>query len=170
MSSTENKSVQEMLSERQAYTELIRQHLTQAQNRIKMQAGNNRTDREFQVGEQVLLMLQPYAQSSLVNMPFPKLSYKYFGPYSVLECIGQSAYRLDLPSGSQIHHVFHTSQLKSFTPDHNPVYSALPTLTDFSAAVMEPEEILEWRLDKKGNTAVPQVRMKWKGLAGDSTS
>ena len=35
-------------------------HLAAAQNRMKMQADKNRTEKAFQVGEQVLLKLQPY--------------------------------------------------------------------------------------------------------------
>lgn len=35
------------------------------------------------VGDQVLLKLQPYTQSSVANPPFPKLSFKYFGLYKV---------------------------------------------------------------------------------------
>jgi hypothetical protein len=165
--STDNKSVQDMLAERQAYIELIKMNLTRAQNRIKLQADKHRIDREFQVGDQVLLKLQPYVQSSLVNRQFPKLSYKYFGPYSALERIGKAAYKLALPSESQVHPAFHTSQLKSFTPDYTPVYSTLPTLTDFSVATLQPDVILERKLVKKGNIAVPQVLVKWQGLPGD---
>jgi hypothetical protein len=57
LSVTENHSVQELLSERKLHTELIKQHLLKAQNRIKMQADKNMIDREFQVGDQVLLKL-----------------------------------------------------------------------------------------------------------------
>jgi hypothetical protein len=75
---TNNKSVQDLLADRNLHIALIKQHLTAAQNRIKLHADKNRTDREFVVGEQVLLRLQPYAQSSVVNMPYPKISYKFF--------------------------------------------------------------------------------------------
>jgi hypothetical protein len=67
------------MEERQRHTALIKQHLAAAQNMIKIQVDKHQTDREFQVGEQVLLKLQPYAQSSLVNRPFSKISYKFFG-------------------------------------------------------------------------------------------
>jgi hypothetical protein len=80
LSVTENHSVQELLSERKLHTELIKQHLLKAQNRIKMQADKNMIDREFQVGDQVLLKLQPYTQSSVASRPFPKLSHKFLGP------------------------------------------------------------------------------------------
>jgi hypothetical protein len=44
---TENHSVQELLYERKLHTKLIKQHLLKVQNRIKMQADKNMTDREF---------------------------------------------------------------------------------------------------------------------------
>jgi hypothetical protein len=36
---------------------------------LSHQADRHRTDRQFQVGEKVLLKLQPYVQSSVVNRP-----------------------------------------------------------------------------------------------------
>jgi transposase InsO family protein len=153
---TANTSVQELIAERSRHTELIKQHLSVAQNRMKLKADKHRIDRIFQVGDHVLLKLQPYTQSSLVNRPYPKLSYKFFGPYRVVERVGTSAYKLDLPERSQIHPVFHVSQLKPFTPDYTPVYSDLPVLVDFSQEQLLPEVILERQLVKKGNAATPQ--------------
>ncbi|WVZ61807.1 hypothetical protein U9M48_011622 [Paspalum notatum var. saurae] len=118
-----------------------------------------RTDCQFQVGEMVLLKLQPYIQSSVANCPFPKLAYKYYGPYKILERVGAVAYKLDLPADAHIHPVFHVSQLKPFVGDYTSVYTDLPACTDLEAAA-----VLERRLVKKGNTAMPQVKVTWSGL------
>jgi hypothetical protein len=90
--SVDNKSIQEVLDDRELHTALVKRHLATAQNRVKMQVDKNRTDREFSVGDRVLIKLQPYAQSSLVNRPYPKILYKFYGPYKILEHIGKAAY------------------------------------------------------------------------------
>jgi hypothetical protein len=56
-------------------------------------ADRKRTDLQFQV-------------ASVVNRLYPKLAYKYFSPFQVLERVGLVAYRLALPEGSKIHNVF----------------------------------------------------------------
>lgn len=115
----------------------------------------HRSDVEFQVGDKVLLKLQPNTQSSVANRPFPKLSYKYFGPYVITERIGRVAYRLQLPDDSKIHDGFHVSQLKPFVADYTPVFSELPVTTDIEATTAVPEQVLERRLVKRGNAAIP---------------
>lgn len=60
---------------------ILKEHLARAQNRKKMYADRKRSNKEFQVGDSVLLKLQPDVQSSLVKRPCPKLAFKYFGPY-----------------------------------------------------------------------------------------
>jgi hypothetical protein len=71
---------------------------------------------------------------------------------------------LDFPAEFAIHPVRHVSQLKDFRPDYTPVYSTLLVLTDFSQCTLQPKEILERRLVKKGNSATPQVPVQWLGL------
>jgi hypothetical protein len=100
-----------VFAERQLFSEVLRSRLAAAQNRMKVQANKKRSDKQFQVGELVLLKLQPYVQSSVVNRPYPELAYKYFGPFKVLQRIGVVAYKLQLPEASLVHHVFHVSQL-----------------------------------------------------------
>jgi hypothetical protein len=77
------------------------------------------------------------------------------------------AYRLKLPLDSTIHLVFHVSQLKPFHPDHTLVFSSMPDLTDLEAIAVVPDQILDRRLIKKGNHAIPQVLITWTGLSKD---
>jgi hypothetical protein len=113
----------------------------------------------------VLLKLKPYTQSLVVERPYLKLTFKYFGPYSVLDRIGQVAYKLELPDHSQIHPVFHVSQLKPFTPDYQSVFSELPVVPLLDIATLEPERIIDRRLTKKGNSAATQILVKWSSLS-----
>jgi hypothetical protein len=98
------------------------------------------------------------------------LAFKFFGPFQVLEKIGAAAYKLQLPEGRQIHPFFHVSQLKPFTPDYTPVFSDLTQIKDHSAIELQPERVLDRRLVKKGNAAIPQVRFKWCQLPETSAT
>ena len=168
------EDVRLMITNRELHLAALKHHKTQAQNRMKQYADRKRTDHTFAVGDMVLLKLQPYTQSSVANRPYPKLSFKYFGPYQVLEKVGSVAYKLQLPPGSQIHKVFHTSQLKPFTANYAPVFDKLPVTrpvtTDLQAPSVVPKEIVEHRLVKKGNAAILQVRVTWTGLSNNITT
>jgi hypothetical protein len=167
---TDNKDVSEMLKERQLHTELIKEQLARAQQRMKLYADSNRSKRVFQVGEQVLLKLQPYAQGSVVNIPYPKLAFKHFSPYVVLQRIGATAYKLQLPEGSLVHLVFHVSQLKPYTLDNTPVFSQSLEIPALDIVDLTPQKILDRRLVKKGNVATVQVLIQWLGLPSDSAT
>jgi hypothetical protein len=165
-----DRDVTTWLQARQVASELLRERLAQAQNRMKQMADRGRTPREFQVGEFVLLKLQPYAQKTVVNRPYPKLSFKFFGPFKIVARIGAVAYRLELPENAQIHPVFHVSQLKAFHPKHTPVFAELPKVADLSGPGIWPEKIVDRRLVRRGNHAVPQVMIKWSGLPVSSAT
>jgi hypothetical protein len=105
------------------------------------------------VGDSVFLKLQPYVQQSIIQRKFPKLSYKFYGPYKILARVGLVAYKLELPATSKIHEVFHVSQLKPFRPDYTAVSSDPPVQIQLDAQDVEPKEVLERRLCKKGNAA-----------------
>lgn len=126
-----------------------RDQLARAQNRCKQKADKNRTECTFEAGDSVLLKLQPYTQSSVASRPCPKLAYKFFGPFTILQRIGKLAYKLQLPEDSLIHPVFHVSQLKPYTPDYTPVFSELPRAPDLTAASLQPITILDRRMVKK---------------------
>jgi hypothetical protein len=53
--------VASILKERKLFSDFLNDQLAKAQNRTKLFADSKRSERSFQVGEQVLLKLQPYA-------------------------------------------------------------------------------------------------------------
>lgn len=106
----------------------------------------------------------------MVNRPCPKLALKYFGPYKIISKVGNAAYRLELPKGSQVHPVFHVSQLKAHIPDHTLVFHNLPVPLDLSLPGVVHEEILDRRLVKKGNAAYLQVLVKWSTVPASSAT
>jgi len=67
VTSTLASDVDEWLSQRNLMTQLIQQQLQPAQQRMKHQADKGRSEREFQIGDWVFLMLQPYVQMSVAN-------------------------------------------------------------------------------------------------------
>lgn len=84
-------------------------HLLQAQQKMKVQADGKHHHKEFAAGDLVFLKLRPYRQGSLAKHKYEKLSAHYYGPYKVLQCIGQVAYKLEFPLTALIHPVFHVS-------------------------------------------------------------
>jgi hypothetical protein len=77
---------------------MIKTHLASAQNKMKFYADQQRTFRQFAVGDKVFVKLQLFAQTSVAYyQPCAKLSFKFFGPFQVIEKIGSVAYRLQMP-------------------------------------------------------------------------
>jgi len=144
------------LSGRALMQDLIRQHLLRAQERMKHQADKGRSEREFSVGDKVFLKLQPYAQSLLMRHANNKLSFRFFGPFQIIEKLGSVAYKLQLPSFSSIHPVFHVSQLK-LSPGNQQVS---PTLPSDLQAFQVPVRVLQ-RLWSAGDRAGEQGLIQW---------
>jgi hypothetical protein len=104
--------VDQTLIVREDILHTLKENLVMAQNRMKQQADQGRSERQFVEGDQVFLRLQPYKQNSLKAEHCQKLAPKFYVPYTVLKHVGQVAYQLALPSQSKLHPVFHVSCLK----------------------------------------------------------
>nr|KYP34469.1 hypothetical protein KK1_044569 [Cajanus cajan] len=89
---------------------------------MKVQADKKRRNVEFQVGDMVLVKLQPYSQLSLALQKNQNLGMRYFGPFPIIEKIGTVAYKLKLPDTTRTHPIFHVSVLKLFKGDYATSY------------------------------------------------
>ena len=165
------QEVNDHIEHQQQVLQLLKDNLTLAQNRMKQQADQHRSERSFEVGDWVFLRLQPYKQMSLKQAKKDnKLSPKYYGPYKVLQKIGTMAYKLELPSSSCIHPVFHVSCLKKVIGDKLPVQTILPELDEEGKIILEPEEIIDTRIRQLRNRSISKYLIKWKSLpVEDST-
>ncbi|XP_026439744.1 uncharacterized protein LOC113338566 [Papaver somniferum] len=147
---------------------------------MKLYADSSRVERTFQEGDLVYLKLQPYRQDSVSLRRNFKLSSKYYGPFKVLHKVGVVAYKLDLPSHSRIHPVFHVSQLKQHIGmKHNPS-PTLPVVDLNSEVIMLPEKVLQTRtvlrgIQHKGDHSFPRRLLQplpipdtaWKDISLD---
>ncbi|PRQ16581.1 putative chromatin remodeling & transcriptional activation CHROMO-DOMAIN family [Rosa chinensis] len=128
------------------------------------------TEREFQAGDWAYLKLQPYRQHSMPASVFHKLSTKYYGPFQVLEKIGEVAYKLQLPPSAKIHNVFHVSLLKKKVGNSVVVESQLLAIHDTSNPRWAPEAILQTRMVKRRGEAATQWLIQWFGTSPDEAT
>jgi ribosomal protein L21E len=106
------QAVDEVLRNREQILSILHHNLHHAQQRMKKYADIKRTKRKFEVGQRVYLRLQPYRQMTSAHRRSLKLAPRFYGPFSIVRKVGEVAYELDLPKESQVHPVFHVSQLK----------------------------------------------------------
>ena len=98
-----------------------------------------------------------------------KLSPGYIGPYDILERIGLVAYRLALPMAlSNLHDVFHVSQLRKDEPDLSQVISTEAAEVQENLFYLERlVKILDCRDQVMRNKTIPLVQVLWRNLVSD---
>src|SRR5277367_2864096 len=170
----ENSKVQAMehhIEYQQQVLQLLKDNLVLAQNRMKQQADQHRSERSFVVGDWVFLRLQPYKKMSLKQAKKDnKLSPKYYGSYKVLQNIGTMAYKLELPATSRLHPVFHVSCLKKVIGDNLPVQTIFPELDEEGKIILEPEAVTETRTQQLRNRSISEYLIKWKNLSVEDST
>ncbi|KAJ1692442.1 hypothetical protein LUZ63_009140 [Rhynchospora breviuscula] len=164
------ESVNELLRQRQQMLVNLKSQLVKAQDRMKKFADSKRSERQFSKGDWVYLKLQPYRQLSVSGTQHSKLNPKFFGPYEILERVGQVAYKLNLPATSSIHPVIHVSQLKARVGFGQAVAPLVPLISSFTPAVKEPVAILARRLIKRRNNPIAQTLVQWRDQPAEEAS
>jgi hypothetical protein len=169
---TKLQAVDQMLRTRKVILRDLRRNLIDAQGRMKSRADLHRWEVTFQVGDYVFLKLQPYRQKTIAFRSSLKLSPRFFSPFKVLARIGPVAYKLDLPTGSRIHNVFHVSLLKKQWGDiaKDTVITLSPITSDV-VVLPEPEAVLDRRVIQKGKYRPrTEILVKWKGALPEDSS
>ncbi|KAL5796687.1 hypothetical protein ACOSQ2_001507 [Xanthoceras sorbifolium] len=161
-----NDEVERELMTRDEIMAKLKKELERAQARMKKYYDQNRRDVSFEPGDLVYLKLQPYRQKSLKKRFNVKLSQRYYGPFKVLERIGEVAYRLELPPNSRLHPVFHVSSLKKKVGSPELIAEDLPSFDDEGRMVLKPKEALQYRHWQRNRPKekVWQVLIQWRGL------
>ena len=128
--------------------------------------GQVRRDVNFKPRKYMYLKLQPYMQKSLKKRFNIKLSQRYYGPFKVLERIGELAYKLELPESSLLHPVFHVTTLKKMVGKPKHVVEELPVFDEEGEMLLKPKEVLRYRQQRKGRGGdrIWQVLVHWQGL------
>jgi hypothetical protein len=156
-----SSDLSEWLSQREVILHVIKHNLLRAKQRMKHQADKGRSEREFVVGDFVFVKLHAYVQGSVAPQACHKLSFKFFGPFEILQRVGPVAYRLKLPEDAVIHPVFHVSQLKQYISPSTPVSATVPTT---ELAMQFPAQILDRHSLSRGGSLVAQVLVHWSGM------
>ena len=165
------QAVEHHIEHQQQVLQLLKDNLVLAQNRMKQQADQHRSERSFDIGDWVFLRLQPYNQMSLMQAKKDnKLSPKYYVPYKVLQKIGTMAYKLELPAASRLHPVFHVSCLKKVIGDKLPVQTIFLELDEEGKITLEPEAVIETRTRQLRNRSISEYLIKWKKLSAEDST
>jgi Chromo (CHRromatin Organisation MOdifier) domain len=112
----------------------------------------------LQIGEHVWLK----AINIHMKRPMKKLNDKHLGPFLILEKIGKSTFKLDIPQSWKHHPVFNKALLTQFIPasfNGQDIPRPPPELDEEGIAVYKVKSIIDkW---KKGQGI--QYLVKWKG-------
>jgi hypothetical protein len=102
----------EVLKEAEKQVQMVRESLKVAQSRQKSYADKRRRDLSFEVGDFVYLKVSSMRGTRRFKVK-GKLAPRYVGAFKIVDHKGEVTYQLELPPQlSDVHDVFHVSQLK----------------------------------------------------------
>ncbi|XP_068649562.1 uncharacterized protein [Aristolochia californica] len=131
--------------DRDQVLKMFKERIQNAQDRMTTAYNKGHRDVSYAIWDYVWLSLRKYRQHSLAGPACHKLSPKYFGPFAIVQCVGQVAYQLQLPDTAKLHDVFHVSLLK---PHKGPAPSSpsfLPPV-DNGHVILTPYAVIRARV------------------------
>jgi hypothetical protein len=150
---------------------MIQEKMKASQSRQKSYYDEKRKNIEFKEGDHVFLRVSPTTGIGRA-LRSRKLTPRFIGPYQIHGRVGKVAYRIALPpSLSNLHNVFHVSQLRKYVPDPTHVIEA----EDIQVRENLTVETIPLRIDgrevkKLRNKEIVSVKVVWEGPAGESAT
>ena len=161
----------ELIQQTTEVVKLIKEKLQAAQSRQKSYADVRRRPLQFEVGDFVFLRISP-SKGIMRFGKSGKLSPRYVGPFQVIERIGETAYRLDLPADfADVHDIFYVSMLRKCIEDPAQIISYQDG--DLRPDMTMPEypvQITGRKTKKLRNKEIELVKVRWENrLGGEDT-
>ncbi|KAD2805709.1 hypothetical protein E3N88_39086 [Mikania micrantha] len=146
---------------------IIGPEIKAARDRQKSYADNRRRPLEFQIGDLVMLKVSPWKGIFRFGKR-GKLSPRFVGPFKILERIRSVAYRLELPPElSNIHDVFHLSNLKKCVADESLIVPLKGIKIDEKLHFREePVEVMDREMKVLKRSRIPIVKIRWNSQRG----
>ncbi|KAG6472106.1 hypothetical protein ZIOFF_069562 [Zingiber officinale] len=160
------ESIDQELQTREQLLKNQRGNLLAAQNRMKLQYDSSHQEVRFEIGDMVLLKLQPYRQVSLASKNHSKLSPRFYWPFKIIDRVGNVAYKLQLPDHAKLHPVFHVSSLKKY---HGSIPS-VPTLSPIHQEDYIPSPLAVLDYCSHRHRGRSQILVHWEGLSPTKAS
>jgi hypothetical protein len=125
----------------QSIHQVVQEQLEKSQAKYKTRHDKHRVDHSFEVGDEVWL----YISKERLKGEGKKLKPIRYGPFKIVDKIGNNAFRLDLPPYMQMYAVVNVENLKLYEPpliDDQGEHVQIPSIDDFS-----PEYLTELQED-----------------------
>jgi hypothetical protein len=161
----------EVVQETMEKVKMIQEKMRASQSRKKSYHDKRRKDIEFQVGDHVFLRVNPVTGVGRA-LNCRKLTPRFVGPFEIVEKIGVVAYRITLPpSLSNLHDVFHVSQLRKYVYDASHVIQVddLEARDDLTVETW-PDRIEDREVKCLRGKEIVLVKVIWVGPTGESAT
>jgi hypothetical protein len=153
------------IQDRDTFLEEVQEWLSQAQVTMKQYQDKSRCEVHFAVGDWVWVRLNQQTAVGVTTATPSKLGPMFYGPYRVLQKVGEVSYKVHLPQNARIHDVFHVSFLKKFIGTTPVVLVPLPGILH-GKVIPTSDKVLKARL----NRGVWEIHVQWVGRAASDVS
>jgi len=150
---------------------MIQEKMKASQSRQKSYHDKRRKDIEFQVGDHVFLRVNRVIGVGRA-LKCRKITPRFVGPFEIVEKVGAVAYQIVLPpSLSNLHDVFHVSQLRKYVYDESHVIQVDELeVKDNLTVETWPVRVEDREVRRLRGKEIVLVKVIWVGPTGESAT